>query len=283
MKSGIPLRMKNIVWLASYPKSGNTWLRLFLANYLAGGETPVPLNQLDRFTTGDALATLYRAVASDGFAPTDDRKALMLRDAVLRAISSNGADVNLVKTHNGNRRVDGVRLIPPHMTRRALYVVRNPLDMLLSYADHYGTSPAKAAEQIAEPNNSTLPEPKMVRQFLGNWSDHVTSWTKNPKFPVTVLTYEAMSDNPVKAFSTVVRDLGAPVDDARVERAVRAASFDQAKKQEETSGFVEKSTASKRFFRSGKVGEGRATLDPAIVERVVSDHGAVMQRFGYTA
>lgn len=273
--------MKNIVWLASYPKSGNTWLRLFLANYLAGGDTPVPLNQLDRFATGDALVSHYRAVSRDGFDPGDDRAALRLRDAVLRAISSNGADVNLVKTHNKNRRVDGVRLIPPHMTRRALYVVRNPLDMLLSYADHYGTTPAKAANEIANENNSTLPEPKMVRQFLGSWSEHVTSWTKNPRFPVTVLKYEDMSDDPTKAFSTVLHDLGAPADEARVAQAVRAASFDEAKKQESASGFVEKSPSSNRFFRSGKVGEGRATLDPAVIGRIVADHGEVMRQFGY--
>ncbi|MEJ2083836.1 MAG: sulfotransferase, partial [Acidobacteriota bacterium] len=38
--------MTGIVWLASYPKSGNTWLRAFLMNFLDPGKRPVDINQL---------------------------------------------------------------------------------------------------------------------------------------------------------------------------------------------------------------------------------------------
>lgn len=246
--------MKNIVWLASYPKSGNTWLRLFLANYLAGEGKPIPINKIDRFSTGDSVAKLYRTAVGAGFDPMDDKASLQGREAVFRLLSDNGADVNLVKTHNRNGRVGSLRLIPPQVTRRAIYILRDPLDMLVSYADHYGVDPAHAAREISNENNTVLPSPSTVRQFTGNWSQHVTSWTKGAKFPVTILRYEDILADPKTAFSTVMRDLGAPVDDARVAAAIAASSFTEASKQEAGAGFLEKSPSSKRFFRSGKMG-----------------------------
>ncbi len=273
--------MKNIVWLASYPKSGNTWLRLFLANYLAGSKMPVPINKVENFATGDSDATLFRAALGKAFNPMDDHASLQGRDAAFRALASNGADVNLVKTHCKNKRVGQIRLIPPSMTRRALYIVRNPLDMIVSYADHYGLPTDKAADEVSNTATCILPSASQVRQFNGAWSEHVKSWTQTAKFPVTVLRYEDMLDDPAKAFGTVLRDLGAPADPARLDAAITASSFAEARKQEDAGGFREKSPASTRFFRSGKSGEGRAVLSAETVERVIADHGPVMKKFGY--
>ena len=50
---------QSIIWLASYPKSGNTWTRMFLANYLVNGDHPVPITQVHRFGMGDAITKTY--------------------------------------------------------------------------------------------------------------------------------------------------------------------------------------------------------------------------------
>lgn len=273
--------MKNIVWLASFPKSGNTWLRLFLANYLSGPDKPVPINRIDRFSTGDSVVKLYRAVIGTDFDPHDDKASLLGRERVLRRLSENGADVNLVKTHNRNGRIQQMRLIPPQVTRRGIYILRDPLDMLVSYADHYGVDPARAAREIANENNTVLPSKVTVRQFTGNWSKHVASWTESTKFPVTVLRYEDILADPKAAFSTVIRDIGAPVDGERIDAAISAASFGEASKQEADKGFIERSPSSRRFFRSGRSGEGRDKLPQDVIDCVIADHGDVMEKFGY--
>lgn len=272
---------KSILWLASYPKSGNTWLRLFLTNYIVGAEQPVPINHLERYSTGDALATLYSKTAGKPIDTQDDTAVLQLRDRALSLIAGNGADVNLVKTHNKNRRVLGRRLIPPKMTRRAIYVVRDPLDMLVSYCDHYNLTPDVGAQQISDDNTVTLPEAKMVRQFLGSWSDHVESWTGAKQFPVTTIRYEDMLSDPTAVFTRVLKDIGAPADPARLERAIRFSSFGEASKQEAAQGFMEKSPTSKRFFRSGKAGTGRETLSDDVIAIVEQRHGEVMKKHGY--
>jgi len=274
--------MKNLVWLASYPKSGNTWLRLLFANYLADSRHPVQINHLERYTTGDSVVRNYQAVSeSKSFDPLNDRLALQLRDSVFRAFSENGASVNLVKTHCKNKRVDGIRLIPARFTRSAVYVVRNPLDMLLSYADHYKLTPKQAAGDIANPHSTILPGSASVRQFTGNWSDHVRSWTKNPKFPVTIVRYEDLLADPQEAFERVIAAVGVPADSARVARAVKASSFAEAQRQEDAAGFTEKAPHSEKFFRSGKAGEGQRLLPDDVIASIRNEHRETMTQFGY--
>jgi len=272
---------KNIVWLASYPKSGNTWLRVFLANYLFNTDRPIPLDQLHRVALGDAHAGPYRIVAKGSINPADEVAMLALRPAVLKAITANKSDINLVKTHNQNTRVNCVQLFPANLTKLAVYIIRNPLDMLLSYADHYGLPVATAAEAISSPSNMVVPGSNNVAQYLGNWSDHVLSWTRARDFPVLTLRYEDAKDDPKATFTKMLRRMGVPLDDARLERAIEFSSFGELRKQEDEKGFAEKSDHADRFFRSGESGRWRTELPAEVVERVCTLHGRVMKRHGY--
>lgn len=272
---------KNLVWLASYPKSGNTWLRVFLANYLVNAERPVPINEIHRIALGDSLVGAYRAVSRGGLNPADTAAALALRTAVLAAMAGNGADINLVKTHNANITMRRVRMIPPELTRLAVYVVRNPLDMVLSYADHYGMDPATAATAIAAPDNHIVADAGNVAQYLGAWSEHVRGWADCRDFPVATLRYEDMQDDPERAFGAVLRRMGVPVEDDRLARAIRFSSFDELRGQEERGGFRETSRHASRFFRAGRSGQWRDELPPELVERICQRHERVMKRFGY--
>lgn len=272
---------RNIVWLASYPKSGNTWLRVFLANYFFNTDRPIPINQLHRVALGDAHAGPYRIVAKGPIDPTDEARMLALRPAVLKAIAANKADINLVKTHNQHTRVDGVQMFPASLTRLAVYIVRNPLDLVLSYADHYGLPVATAAEAISSPSNKVVAGAGNVAQYLGNWSDHVSTWTRTRDFPVLTLRYEDAKDDPKAPFLKMLRRMGVPVDDARLERAIRFSSFGELRKQEDQTGFVERSHHAERFFRSGESGKWRTELPEEVVERICARHGRVMKRFGY--
>ena len=273
--------MKSIVWLASYPKSGNTWLRMFLSNYLLRAKEPVPLRKAYQIALGDAMQGPYRIIARRAIDPTDEAAILALRPGVLKAIVANKADVNLVKTHNPNIRVRGIELIPAALTRLAIYIVRNPLDVLISYADHYGQTHAAAVHSISSPSTKILADSDNVVQYLGSWSDHVNSWTRTRNFPVCTLRYEDLIDDPEAAFSAVLKRMGVPVEPERLARAIEFSSFDQLRGQEAAHGFAEKSRHAERFFRAGTAGQWRDTLAPDIVARICDKHGKVMQRFGY--
>lgn len=279
---GAKAPMRSIVWLASYPKSGNTWLRIFLANYIFNLDRPVPINQVHRIGMGDSVATAYRKVAKNPEALdiTNAEHTLKLRNAVLRGVVNNGAEINFLKTHNQRMRVREVELIPRQFTRAAIYVLRDPRDMLVSYARHYGHDVATAAEAISARINYVIPDETTTTQWLGSWSDHVTGWTTGKGFPVLTLRYEDMKADPVAAFGKAVKFIGLPVDPARLEKAIRFSDFDELKRQEAEGGFIEKPTTTDRFFHTGTSGQWK-DLDPAVIARIEEMHGGVMRRHGY--
>ncbi len=272
---------KNLFWLASYPKSGNTWVRLFLANYLARTEQPFPINQLGKMGYGDVIGEAYGKIAGRPHTTLTEAAVNRLRPALQRALARNPSDVLFVKTHNANIRRDGERLISPEVTRGALYIVRNPLDMVPSYADHYGITPEAASIAIGQKTNLILANQTNVAQYIGSWSDHVLSWADDRKLGVLVLRYEDLQADPRTAFVKLLRHIGLEPEDGRLKKAIEFSSFKEARRQEDEHTFVERSRNSKSFFRSGKVGAGRAELSPLIQQRIMADHGDVMRRFGY--
>lgn len=272
---------KSIIWLASYPKSGNTWTRIFLANYLMNGDKPVPINQVHRFGMGDSVPRMYHMVAGRQIDVTDYQLTLKLRDKVLGGIVANKADVNFVKTHNVRSEAFGVTLVPDKFSRSAIYIIRNPLDMLVSYARHYGQSHASAAEAISRPDHVNSADETTVTQFLGSWSEHVQSWTDKVPYPVCVLRYEDMLTDPETSFGKVLDLVGVPKDPERLKKAIRFSSFDELSKQEKEGGFVESSPKNERFFSKGQSGQWKSELAPEIVEQVKNDHGKVMKKYGY--
>lgn len=272
---------KSIVWLASYPKSGNTWTRIFLANYLFNRSEPMPINEVHRIGLGDSIAKAYRMVAKGPFDTADHRAMLALRGRVLKGIVANDADINLVKTHNLHGPAFGVQLIPPQLTRAAVYILRNPLDVTVSYARHYGHTLAEAAESISRDDNTTAADASSVKQYLGNWSRHVHSWTRTRDFPVLTLRYEDMQTDPATAFTRLLNHLKVPLDAERLDRAIRFSAFSELSAQEDKASFIEKSSNSEKFFHTGTSGQWQSVLPPEVVARVRKDHGAVMLEYGY--
>src|SRR5690625_1459222 len=221
-----PAIHRNIVWLASYPKSGNTWTRIFLANYLLNAEAPVPINQVSRIGTGDAVSINHRIVAGGSYDPQDHIGHHRLRDRVLRAVTNNDADMNFLKSHNTSNRVQGIELVPARYTRSALYLLRNPLDVAVSYARHYALSTADTVERLARKDTGIASDSHNVWQYLGNWSEHVQSWVNARDIPVHAMRYEDMKEAPHETFTAMLEFLGVPVDPERVDRAVRFSSFE---------------------------------------------------------
>lgn len=272
---------KNIVWLASYPKSGNTWTRIFLANYLFNRQEPMPINEVHRLGMGDSIAKTYAMVARRPIDTGDHRGMLALRPKVLNGIIANGADINFVKTHNIRDFAMGVELIPGPLTRSAIYILRDPLDLVISFARHYGHTPEETAAAIARDDHVINGDATTVPQYLCNWSRHVKSWTKRPPFPVLTLRYEDLKTDPEAGFTRLLEHIGVPVDPERLARAIRFSSFDEVSAQEGRSGFVERSPHTERFFAKGEVGQWQAALTPETVERIRRDHGPTMRAHGY--
>ncbi len=275
----------SLVWLASYPKSGNTWLRVFLTNLRQGGERPADIDELDGTTIASARCIFDEAVGFEAADLTDDAVD-RLRPEVYLHLSRNASETLFLKTHDAYTLLDDGRpLFPAEATRCALYVLRNPLDVAVSLAHHNGTDFDGAIAMMAEDSGALAERsdclPLQLRQKLLSWGGHAVSWLDQKAFPVCLLRYEDMVQRPLPTFTAAVRCAGLPHDPEQLARAIEYSSFEVLQQQEERHSFREKSPCARRFFRKGRVGSWREELDAGQARRIVDAHGAVMRRFGY--
>jgi aryl sulfotransferase len=278
--------MGDIYWLASYPKSGNTWFRAFLCNLRADSEQPVPLDDIQTHTIASARGWLDEVLGFDT-ADLDAAEVERLRPQVYDwAASEPDAEPAYVKIHDALlNTVEGVPLIGTRATRGALYIVRNPLDVAGSAANHWGVDIDEAIRRLNN-DDMTLARSRhrlseQVPQRLLNWSEHVKSWIDNPATDCCLIRYEDMLNLPLETFGKACRFLRLPDDTDRVARAIRHSAFEELSRQEQAHGFKERPTAATRFFRQGRSGGWRAQLSPTQVDAILQCHHVMMKRLGY--
>ena len=275
--------MGGIVWLASYPKSGNTWMRAFLHNLLTNAKKPIEPNLLDRFTMANKAVGWYRPYLGDR--PADKitpEELAKYRGQVHRDFTRTSPDTVFVKTHCYLGLDDlGVPLITMEYTTGAIYIVRNPLDVALSMMPHFGLTVDQAIDYLGFIRNSTTMDEDSVFEPVSTWSMHVKSWTGEPNPRLLAVRYEDMLDQPLVAFGNVCRFLGLNPPTDRLARAVEFSSFDTLRKLEDERGFRERSKSAERFFRAGRKDQWREKLSEAQVGRIVAEHREQMARFGY--
>ncbi|HQT26065.1 MAG TPA: sulfotransferase domain-containing protein [Burkholderiales bacterium] len=276
----------NIIWLGSYMKSGNTWLRLLLANLLSNEAKPVDINDFDlsprSATRRDDLEELTLVDTS-----LLSRAELdTLRPRAVEAISAQTEGLVFLKLHDAYRRgEDGEPLLGQGHSRAALYMLRDPRDVVVSLSHHCGIMLDEAINRM---NRSSSWNPARytmhVPQMPLDWSSNVESWVDQQDVPVIVIRYEDMLADTIGTLGRITDFLGLDLAPGRVEHAVRCADFRALQQQERDAGFRERIPVRGTpapFFRSGRAGAWREILTTAQEEAIVAAHQRVMQRFGY--
>jgi hypothetical protein len=274
--------MSGILWLASYPKSGNTWLRAFLANYFQNGSTPISINALPNYAFGDNFLIHYQRQLNKPDEVISDDDTLRLRRSVHCWFATSRTQTVFVKTHSIVGKVGDVPLITPDATAGAVYVVRHPFDIAVSWAYHYRTHLDHAVDALCRTANALPRGNSLLVQYLGSWAEHVHSWTTAPGLTRHVMRYEDMQTRPRTTFAALVSFLQLPPDLERLKRAIRFSCFRELAAQEQRDGFVEaRPDGSTRFFREGCLGTGITILSRAQRLRLCEALGEVMHRHGY--
>ncbi|MCL9999658.1 MAG: sulfotransferase domain-containing protein [Erythrobacter sp.] len=293
--------MKPIVWLASFPKCGNTWARLLLANLAS--EEPRGINTIG---TGDGIASSRprfddTCLIASGLLTHEECDAMrpalyrhLAEGAGRRAAARESADDPLgvwqwIKTHDawtcttaGEPLMGGGAI-----AHAAVLIVRDPRDVVASLANHNGQTLEEAATMMADPDSAFAGrsdrQPLQLRQRLLGWSGYYRSWIEQDEVPVHVLRYEDLQAGAAGALGAVLAGLGISVDPARLERAALWSAFETVQAQEAESGFKEAPVklGTGRFFRSGRSGGWREELSDALRATIERDHGEMMRRFGY--
>ena len=236
---------KPITWLASYPKSGNTWVRAILFSGLTGS---CDINRL-----ADVVPSFRNAVKKVQSAKNqhemNNNAAFFWGMAQRRAAFDLGGKQIVFKTHIAALKYEGEQFPIENVTRRVIYVARDPRDVIFSYANHYDLSKQQAIENIENQNNAIVDLANKEFEFISSWGQHVTSWLalKQPKL---IIKYEDLEKDTV----TVIRRLFDFMEIKPLigcEEIAEQTSFQKLKNQEKKSGFVE-SVNKKSFFNKGK-------------------------------
>ena len=260
--------LNRIIWIASFPKSGNTWMRSFLAHYMMPKGKAPDINNLRQFTTGDVRQDFFDAAAGGSFRAETIEEWMKVRPQALRLIAASKTGHHFVKTHCQAVNFMGQDLIPADVTAAAIYIIRNPFDLAPSFARHISVGLDDAIERMADAE-SIMKTPTGIFEALGRWDDHVKSWTTAPGLPRYVLRYEDMLVKPARTFSDLIdKFLRLKVDKPKLAYAVKATSFSAMKKQEDELGFFEKPEGMSKFFAKGRSGVWKNDLSPAQVARL---------------
>ncbi|MEG9861759.1 MAG: sulfotransferase domain-containing protein [Parvularculales bacterium] len=273
--------MGALIWLASYPKSGNTWVRAFLHNFLRDTGRPADINELDKFCLGESHAAWYQRHLDRPLIEASEEDIARIRPLGQADFTQAFPDSVFVKTHNYLGEWHGVPLHNMDVTTGAIYVVRNPLDVVLSMTHHFNLDIDGAIDRLGNEGSSTEATLEHIPEMHASWSTHVKSWTAHTHAGLLVMRYEDMLEKPRKHFRRLVSFLGINPPKARLERAIHHSSFKSLQKQEKEHSFKERSEYAEAFFRSGTHSQWRKHLSKAQVQRIVSEHYEQMKRFGY--
>jgi sulfotransferase family protein len=277
-------RKSGIVWIAAYPRSGNTWVRLFICNLaalLAGKREEENFNNFLRASPWDAEVKHYQKYIKLNPAGGElaIRDMLSVRDLVLRDFAGTKKDMVFAKTHWLLEEAFGHNTFDFSVTAGAIYCVRNPLDVSISLAHHMVIPVDHAIEHMGTTFAITG---DTIIDLLGSWSRNVHSWTKSPGPDIYVVRYEDLVEDPEIWFGAVAHHIFDPAPSKeQIKEAIHRSSFGRLKAQEEAHGYFEYTDKARRFFREGRFGQWKKVLTAPQIHRIIRDHGVVMARFGY--
>jgi hypothetical protein len=275
--------MSTLYWLASYPKSGNTWLRVLLSNYLKNNDKPANINEL--VSAGAFNSEIFGEYLGVESSNLNEKQIFNYRPLVYEQMAKESSEPQFLKVHDACIRNSNNRpIFTKQATGGVFYLIRNPLEVVVSYAHHRNASVDKVISSMNDDehylggwkgNSGQLP------QKLLSWSNHVKSWTSESDLRVKIIRYEDMLEDTVGVFTEVVRFAGLEFDEKRIVRAVEFSSFEKLREQEKKQGFAEKQPTAKSFFRKGKADSWREILTEKQIKQIISDHREMMEKFGY--
>lgn len=275
--------MKNIVWLASYPKSGNTWFRMFLANYLANVESPLLFSDITDASIASSAVDFEEEIGLNPFELTPDEVDLY-RPELYRILSDNNpSDIQYKKVHDAYiRNEKDAPLFPAEVSRSAVYFVRNPLDVCVSYANHSASNVLKTVNLILNKEASLAGQKSgQLRQILLSWQGHYFSWSKQQQIPVCIVRYEDMKRTPMEAFGGIIRFLGLEYNEERLYRAIINSDFKLLQQMEKEGGFKEKTQKCESFFWKGTIGNYKNYLSEEQIQSIINANFEAMLELGY--
>ncbi len=274
-----------LILVSSYPKSGNTWTRAVLEQLRSGPSWTFSINEMASGFYGFSRRMLFDALspANAGDLFVDEIENMFPH--ILRQLVREDSHTHIMKVHDDARRnKNGDWLYAHDAVSSVIHLVRHPFDVAVSFAHHMGISLQDTVglmgdgEVVSHYDNQL---PLALPQHVGSWTSNIASWLGQTPYRVTLARYEDLHAKPIPEFGRLARAAGFTPSDAELAQAVSGTRFERLRQQEEASGFRERPPSSPAFFRAGQPRTWEGKLDQASRDRLVRDHGPLMELLGY--
>ena len=279
-----------IIWIASYPKSGNTWLRSLISSYFFSKNGVFNFNQLanikqfscNNINSSEINSTNYQAIVSKNWIPTQE-------------IINKDKKIHFLKTHNAICSINGNSFTNQNNTIAAIYIIRDPRNVITSISNHYNLSLQDSLEFIKNKKKIIFPNKKKINNhddfnFISNWSDHYSSW-KNINFaPIKIIKYEDLTRDTNKTFISILEFLSKFIkfnfDKSKIKNSIDSTTFDKLAEMEREVGFAESSDSTLnskkiRFFHLGNKNTWSNLLDKNVSQDIDDFFKKEMKTLGY--
>ena len=262
-----------IFWIASYPKSGNTWLRALISSYYY---------TKDGFFNNSILKKIEQFPEKKHFVDFNYNKNIVTDTSRLwidaqKKINSN-KKINFLKTHNAFGAVNKNQFTDNLNSIGAIYIIRDPRNVITSLKNHYELDSDQALKWMINENNYIYDTFNFDKdgysdfQFISSWSMNYKSWMVQKKIPVKIVKYEDLLNKTFYIFKDIVEFINKTannsekVDKKKLKNSVKSTFFSNLKKNEEINGFSEAMISKKNnkkipFFNLGPKNDWKKILD----------------------
>ena len=276
-----------IIWLASYPKSGNTLLRSILASYFYSNDGSLKFEDLYKITQ----FPLSQQFIPLGVDINNDRDVFKNFINAQKLINKEKGKIRFFKTHSSLSRVYNNNFTDLHNTLGTIYIVRDPRNVVSSVAHHYNLSIDEAIDTMLDKNRFMDKTTKNLRVFLGSWNFNYNSW-KNLKDQkkYLLIKYEDLITKKKTVLLKVFKFLSSlgmkfDLDMIKLNKVIKNTEFEKMKIKEQNEIFSEavtdKDGKRKNFFNLGPKNDWRRLLDKKNIDKIEKKFEKEMIELGY--
>ena len=269
---------KGIIWLASYPKCGNTYVRIFLSHYIYSEKDELDFSLLNKIPKFEHKETFSKAF------PNIDLNTNFVYykhciEVQQKLISKFNQKDLIYKTHHFFGKINGYEFTNEQNTLMFIYLIRDPREVAVSYASHSGISIEEQIEMFIGKDKIN----RVGYETKVNWMLSYQTWKSFNSVPSIFIKYEDLINDPINFFSSIVyllsRYTDIDYDLNKIKKVLKIIEFKNLKKLEEKKGFIE--SMSGPFFRTGKTNTWQKILNSDQIKKIEDKFGDVMKEFDY--